>query len=462
MPLNAAPRIDALLNSAGPRHIGKVMTTDGTAVGIAGLGNAAKLGDLIRIETDNNQSIKLQVVALERDYVRCVAFQRLTGIAIGDNAVLEGTSARIAPCDGWVGRILNAFGDPLDGRSLPNGDQAYPLENIAPTSALRKPLGPRLSTGFNAFNTFLPICRGQRVGLFAGSGIGKSILLGQLTRQIKCDVAVIALIGERGREVRSFIEETLGTEGLSKSVVFVATADESALAKKRAANLAVSTAEYFRNQGKQVLLVFDSLTRYAESHREIALAAGEAPTLHAFPPSTFQAIASLVERAGPGLDCQGDITAVLSVLVAGSDMEEPVSDMVRGILDGHIILDRRIAERGRYPAIDILRSVSRSLPSSASLEQFELLGQARAILRTYEDSETIVRAGLYAAGTDPQIDRALAIWPKLEAFCAVSNASGIEASYNKLYEILNNRDDERENMSTSLDNAPTENLKEAG
>jgi len=324
------------------------------------------------------------------------------------------------------------------------------LEHAAPNAALRKTLGERLPTGVCVLDTLLPICRGQRVGLFAGSGVGKSSLLGEIACGVECDVAVVAMIGERGREVRGFIEETLGPEGMKKTVIVASTADQSPLAKKRGAHLAMATAEYFRNKGKQVLLLFDSLTRYAEAHREIALSAGEAPSLHAFPPSTFRTIASLVERSGPGEEGQGDITAVFSVLVAGSDHNEPVADMIRGILDGHIVLERAIAERGRFPAIDVSRSVSRSLPRAASEEENLLLREARAILRAYEDSETIVRAGLYAHGADAQIDRALEIWPKLDAFIAEKNKVGIAASFEKLNRIVHGA---RKGASTTHANA---------
>ena len=254
------------------------------------------------------------------------------------------------------------------------------------------------------------------MGLFAGSGVGKSTLLSMLAKGVSADVVVIGLIGERGRELREFVEETLGAEGLARAVVIAATSDQSPLMRRRCAWAAMTVAEHFRDQGKHVLFLADSITRFAEAHREIALSAGEAASYRGFPPSTSQLIMSLAERSGPGPQGSGDITAIFSVLVAGSDMEEPVADILRGTLDGHVVLDRAIAERGRFPAVDVLRSVSRSLPHAASLSENALIARARAMLGIYAESELMVRAGLYAAGTDPKLDEAVRINPALDAF----------------------------------------------
>jgi len=280
----------------------------------------------------------------------------------------------------------------------------------------RRGLGARVNTGLAVFDTFLPLCRGQRIGLFAGSGVGKSSLLAQLAKGVDADVVVLALIGERSREVRDFVEETLGEEGRKRSVVVVSTCDEPAPLKRRAAQLALTTAEYFRDQGKHVLLLFDSVTRFADAYREIGLTAGETPSLRAYPPSTFRTVSSLAERAGPGGGKAGDITAVFTVLVAGSDMDEPIADMMRSILDGHVVLERSIAERGRFPAIDVRRSVSRSLPRAASDEENALLGNGRATIAAYEEAATMIQTGLYTRGSDAAIDRAVALWPALDHF----------------------------------------------
>jgi flagellum-specific ATP synthase len=340
--------------------------------------------------------------------------------------------------DSLLGRVVDAFGQPMDGRPLSGGLRPVPLRRSPPQPAGRRGLGARMDTGLAIFDTLLPLARGQRIGLFAGSGVGKSTLLGQLARGVAADVIVIGLIGERGREVRDFVTDTLGAEGMARAVVVAATSDQSPLARRQAAWLATAVAETFRDEGKHVLLLMDSLTRFAEGHREVALAAGEAPSLRAYPPSTAHAIASLVERAGPGAGDaarQGDITAVYSVLVAGSDMEEPVADIARGTLDGHVVLDRAIAERGRFPAVDVRRSVSRSLPGCATAEENALLAEARRLIGAHEDVEPMLRTGLYAAGSDAAVDRAVATHEALEAFVA-SPSEGCGAAFAKLASVL--------------------------
>jgi flagellum-specific ATP synthase len=287
-----------------------------------------------------------------------------------------------------------------------------------------------------AFNTVLPIVRGQRVGLFAGSGVGKSMLLGHLARHMQADVVVIALIGERGRELREFVEHVLGPEGMRRAVIVAATSDRSPLIRRRCAWAAMAVAEFFRDQGQQVLFLADSITRFAEAHREVATAAGEMPALRGFPASTSHLIMSLCERAGPGEDGSGDITALLTVLVAGSDMEEPIADILRGVLDGHVVLDRQIAERGRYPAIDLLRSVSRSLPRAATEEENALISSARGLLGSYARSETMIKAGLYSEGSDPGLDQAIKIWPELDGFLADKEAVSAKNSFARLGVIL--------------------------
>jgi flagellum-specific ATP synthase len=311
------------------------------------------------------------------------------------------------------------------------------LRAPAPPAATRRRFGNRLETGTAIFDTLLPLVRGQRIGLFAGSGVGKSSLLAKFARGVDADVVVIALVGERGRELREFTERVLGPKGMARSVVVTATSDQSPLMRRMCALTAMAVAEHFRDQGKHVLLLVDSVTRFAEAHREVALAGGEGASLRGFPPSLTQAIMGLAERAGPGPEGAGDITAVFSVLVAGSDMEEPVADILRGVLDGHVVMDRRIAERGRYPAIDFLRSVSRSLPEAASEEENQLIAEARRLLGTYDRAEMMIQAGLYAQGTDPLIDRAIKIWPRLDNFLAEpAPATGVGGSFERLKATL--------------------------
>jgi len=316
-------------------------------------------------------------------------------------------------------------------RSIPRRLHAAPLPAHA-----RRGIGPRLPSGWMVTDTMLPICRGQRLGLFAGSGVGKSTFLGSLAAGMQAERVVIALIGERSREVNDFVRNVLPKSILSKTVIVAATASEPPGAKKRAAYCAMTAAEHFRDQGQNVLLLFDSITRFAEAHRETALVAGETPALNAFPPSTVRVIAELAERAGPGTDGKGDITAIYSVLVAGSDMEEPVADMIRGILDGHIILARDIAERGRYPAIDILRSVSRSLPHAATDEENALIRECRRMFALYEEIAPMLRANLYEFGKDAEADKAIALFALLDKYAGTRNESGIKTAFARLEEIL--------------------------
>ena len=339
----------------------------------------------------------------------------MDGLSIGMRVELI-FAPLLAPANSWIGRIVDPFGKPLDGRPLLAGGEERGFRPAPPPAAGRNRLGTRLDTGLAVFDTLLPLVRGQRMGLFAGSGVGKSTLLSSLARGVSADVVVIGLIGERGRELREFVEEVLGKEGMARSVVVAATSDQSPLTRRRCAWAAMTVAEHFRDQGKHVLFLADSITRFAEAHREIALAAGESPSYRGFPPSTSQMIMSLAERSGPGPIGSGDITAIFSVLVAGSDMEEPVADILRGVLDGHVVLDRAIAERGRFPAVDVLRSVSRSLPQAASAHENALIARARALLGTYAESELMIRAGLYAPGSDARLDEAVRIQPGLDMF----------------------------------------------
>jgi flagellum-specific ATP synthase len=328
------------------------------------------------------------------------------------------------------------MGRPLDGRTLPKGDNEQPIRANAIAPAERTLLGDRLETGMAAFNTVLPIVKGQRIGLFAGSGVGKSSLLGHFAKHVDADVVVLALIGERGRELAEFVQNVLGPEGLARTVIVAATSDQSALLRRRCAWTAMAVAEYFRDRGQHVLLLADSLTRFAEAHREIAVATGELPTMRGYPPSLSHQLMGLCERAGPGRDADGAITAIFSVLVAGSDMDEPVADILRGVLDGHTVLDRSIAERGRYPAINLLRSISRSLPRAANPLENELIEQVRYMLSLYEKSEVMIDAGLYEPGRNEKLDEAIAVWSELDAFLAQKETHGVHQSFDKLRLIL--------------------------
>lgn len=413
------------------RHFGRVSEVHAQTVLVQGLSLRARLGDRVCIA----HHIGGEILSMNRDGAEVLPESPLEGLAIGDLAEHLGSNT-IAPDTSWIGRVIDPYGAPLDERALARGPKARALRTPPPPPARRKRLGGRLSTGLDAFNTVLPLVRGQRIGLFAGSGVGKTMLLGQMARGIDADVVVLALVGERGRELRDFTEDVLGTEGLARSIVVSATSDQSPLARRRAALTAMAVAEHFRDQGQHVLLLCDSVTRFAEAHREIALAAGEAPSLRGFPPSTAHQIMALAERAGPGVEGQGDITAVFTVLVAGSDMDEPVADILRGVLDGHVILDRAIAERGRFPAIDLMRSVSRSLPAAATPSENAQIAEARRLIGAWERAEMMVQAGLYAQGSDPLTDRAIRLFGKLDAFLAGSESNSPNDSFARLKKAL--------------------------
>lgn len=397
------------------RHFGQVSAIQGGLISASGLNSHASLGDRVMFSMRSGRTLAGEIVALHAQHAAILPEGPMDGLSIGTRVELV-FAPTLAPANAWIGRIIDPFGKPLDGRPILAGGEERGFRPPPPPAASRNRLGARLDTGLAVFDTILPLVRGQRMGLFAGSGVGKSTLLSALAKGVSADVVVIALVGERGRELREFVEETLGEEGMARSVVVAATSDQSPLMRRRCAWAAMTVAEHFRDQGKHVLFLADSITRFAEAHREIALAAGESPSYRGFPPSVSHLIMSLAERSGPGPQGSGDITAIFSVLVAGSDMEEPVADILRGVLDGHVVLDRAIAERGRYPAVDVLRSVSRSLPQAASAPENVLIARARALLGTYAESELMIRAGLYAQGSDPKLDEAVRLYPALDQF----------------------------------------------
>lgn len=416
------------------QHFGRVTAIRAGVVEVGGLTHSASVGDRVGFL---HGALTGEVVGLTPESAHVLPEGPTDGLSIGAVAELL-FRPTLSPCDGWIGRIIDPLGRPLDGRPLPAGHADRRYRAPPPPAASRRRLGARLDTGLAVFDTLLPIVRGQRIGLFAGSGVGKSTLLSALAKGVTADVVVIAMVGERGRELREFVESTLGPEGMARAVIVAATSDQSPLMRRRCAWAAMAAAEHFRDAGRHVLFLADSITRFAEAHREIALASGEAPSHRGFPPSTSQMIMALAERSGPGPEGSGDITAIFSVLVAGSDMEEPVADILRGVLDGHVVLDRAIAERGRFPAVDILRSVSRSLPHAATEVENALIGRARAALGLYAESELMIKAGLYAHGTDPRLDEAVRIWPALDGFAALASPDA-QDSFRMLSEALNFR-----------------------
>ncbi|WP_353473546.1 FliI/YscN family ATPase [Salipiger sp. H15] len=416
------------------RAVGRVRSVEGTIIWVRGLAHQARIGDRLRLMRAAGP-LGGEVLRIREELVAMLPDDGVEGVSQGDRVAVLGAPG-LAPSDGWIGRVIDPYGVPLDGAPIAPGPQLRSIRGSPPPAAWRRGLGARLATGLAAFDTLLPIVRGQRIGLFAGSGVGKSRLLAALARGMAAEVVVLALVGERGRELHDFVHDVLGPEGMARAVVVAATSDRSPLERRRCAMAAMTVAEHFRDQGRQVLFLADSITRFAEAHREVAIAAGELPALRGFPPSTAHQIMRLAERAGPGVAGSGDITAVFSVLVAGSDMEEPIADILRGVLDGHTVLSREIAERGRYPSIDILRSVSRSLPEAASPAENEILLKVRQLLGAYSRSEAMIRAGLYRDGEDAVLDQAIRIWAELDGFFAEASPHGPAAAFSRLELLL--------------------------
>lgn len=423
------------------RPLGQIEGIEGGAVRMSGLSGHAAIGDRVRLGS-TGFSCEGEIVSADGKMLSAIPDGAITGLRPGDPVTLLGPLS-ISPDVGWMGRVVDPRGRSLDGRPLLPGLAVQSLTAAAPDAVHRRGLGARVQTGLRAMNTLLPLVRGQRIGLFAGSGVGKSTLLGTLARRIEADVVVFAMIGERGREVRDFVSQVLGPEGMARTVVVAATADAPASSRARCLPAAMTVAETFRNEGKHVLLLADSITRHAEAHRQVAAVRGEALSLGGYPASMATELASLCERAGPGVEGQGDITAAFTVLVAGSDMEGPVADALRGVLDGHIVLDRAIAERGRFPAIDLVRSVSRSLPDAAGPHENTLIQEARRLIGAYEKAEMMIQAGLYAPGSDRTVDAAIQAWPKLDAFIGQMEPGSVDESFAALARCLSRRVEER-------------------
>ncbi len=417
---------------------GSVSGIQGMLVEIAGVQGNLSVGDRCDIVARGAKLVPCEVVGFRDGHALAMPFGALDGVGLGCKAILAETEPVIYPTSAWLGRVVDGFGEPADGKgALPMGEKAYSIRSQPPPAHARRRLGGKLDLGVRAINTFLTCCRGQRMGIFSGSGVGKSILLSMLARFTSAEVVVFGLIGERGRELKEFLEDDLGTEGLARSVVVVATSDQSALLRRQSAYMTMAVAEYFRDQGKDVLCLMDSVTRFAMAQREIGLSAGEPPASKGYTPTVFAELPKLLERAGPGVG-EGSITGLFSVLVEGDDENEPISDAVRGILDGHIMLDRSIAHRNRFPAINVLRSVSRTMPDCNTDDENAVVNRARALVATYEDMAELIRIGAYRAGSDAQIDEAIRFYPQIETFLTQNqeDRQKLEEGYEQLAEIL--------------------------
>ncbi|HHK74834.1 MAG TPA: flagellar protein export ATPase FliI [Rhizobiales bacterium] len=427
------------------RLYGRVLSVQGLLVEVGGPLYAMGVGARLSIETGlPGRDVPCEVVGFRGEHALCMPFKPLEGVRMGCKVQVKSTAAYVRPSAAWLGRVVNAMGEPIDGKGpLVLGASSCHLRNLPPPAHMRKRVGPPVDLGVKALNCFATCCEGQRMGIFAGSGVGKSVLLSMLASNTACDVSIIGLIGERGREVQEFIEDNLGEEGLKRSIVVVATSDEAALMRRQAAYLTLTLAEYFRDLGQNVLCLMDSVTRFAMAQREIGLSAGEPPTSKGYTPTVFSELPRLLERAGPGTG-QGSITGLFTVLVEGDDHNEPVADSVRSILDGHIVMERSIAERGRFPAINVLKSVSRTMPDCLSEENQVVVNRARKLMATYSDMEEVIRLGAYRPGSDPVIDEAIHYNEALEAFLSQrrDHAVTLDEGYAELARILSENDQE--------------------
>ena len=435
----AVERLDPLTIS------GRVAAVNGLLIEARGGLTRLSVGARAEIIRFGEKPLSAEVVGFRDTRALLMPFGPVEGVAPGAEIRIEPLGSAVRPTKAWLGRVIDAFGNPVDGKGpLPQGAAAYPLRAAPPSAHARARVGERLDMGVRAMNVFTTCCRGQRLGVFAGSGVGKSVLLSMMAKNADCDAVVVGLIGERGREVREFIEETLGEEGLKRAIVVVATSDEPALKRRQAAYMTMAIAEFLRDQDMEVLCLMDSVTRFAMAQREIGLAAGEPPTTKGYTPTVFTELPKLLERAGPGPvradgTKAGPITGIFTVLVDGDDHNEPIADAVRGILDGHIVMERAIAERGRFPAINVLKSISRTMPGCHLPHEREIVKSARQALSSYANMEELIRIGAYRTGADPLVDRAIALNPELEAFLAQDKdeVTSLAAGFERLDGILN-------------------------
>jgi len=403
----------ALENSDTLEHAGRVTKIVGLAVEASG--PSSKIGDICELYTlDGERSMRAEIVGFRDGQTLLMPFGSVEGIGLGSYVVYTGTSLRVPVGKDLAGRILDALGHPFDDLPAPKTEAWYPADNVPPNPLARERIHEVLPLGVKAIDGMLTVGRGQRLGIFSGSGVGKSTLLGMIARYAVADINVIVLVGERGREVRDFIERDLGEEGLRKSVLVIATSDQPALLRLKCAMTGTAIAEYFRDCGYKVLLLMDSLTRFAMAQREIGMAAGEPPVSRGFPPSVYALLPKLLERSG--MSDKGSITGLYTVLVEGDDLNEPISDTVRGILDGHIVLSRSIANSNHYPPIDVLASVSRVMPEIITPEHMEAFGTLKSMIAVYREAEDLINIGAYKKGANPEIDRAVMLHSAIQSY----------------------------------------------
>ncbi|CAI6262167.1 flagellar protein export ATPase FliI [Bacillus subtilis] len=406
--------IDCIEMTDSYKRYGKVKRVIGLM--IESKGPASSIGDvcLIYAKGQSGKVIKAEVVGFQEENILLMPYLEAASIAPGSIVEATGESLRVKVGTGLIGQVIDAFGEPLDGKLLPKGLSPVSTEQSPPNPMKRPPIREKMGVGVRSIDSLLTVGKGQRIGIFAGSGVGKSTLMGMIAKQTEADLNVIALVGERGREVREFIEKDLGKEGLKRSIVVVATSDQPALMRLKAAYTATAIAEYFRDKGQNVMFMMDSVTRVAMAQREIGLAAGEPPTTKGYTPSVFAILPRLLERTGANE--HGTITAFYTVLVDGDDMNEPIADTVRGILDGHIVLDRALANKGQFPAVNILKSISRVMSNISTKQHLDAANKFRELLSTYQNSEDLINIGAYKRGSSREIDEAIQFYPQLIQF----------------------------------------------
>ncbi len=417
---------------------GSVSSIQGLLISVKGIDQLVSIGSKCEIENRSGETHPGEVVGFRENYTLVMSFYDLEGVGLGCKVIIREAESVIYPDKSWLGRVLNPMGEPIDGKGpLIRGSLPYKLKSSPPLASERNRLGEKIDLGVKSINTFVTCCRGQRMGIFSGSGVGKSVLLSMMAKHTKSDINIIGLVGERGREVQEFIEDNLGSDGLKKSIIVVATSNESALLRRQAGYLTLTLSEYFRDLDNNVLCLMDSITRFAQAQREIGLSGGEPPASKGYTPTVFSELPKLLERAGPGKD-KGNITGLFTVLVEGDDHNEPISDAVRAIVDGHIVLEREIMERGRYPAINILKSVSRSMPGCNNEIENQLISDAKSNVSLYEKMSEMIRLGAYKKGSDSNLDRAIYLYPLIEKFLSqhIDEESNFENDYLELEEIL--------------------------
>ncbi len=417
------------------------VSRDGKVSQVVGLvieatGPRGAVGSLCKIQSNNCDQIRAEIVGFRQDKILLMPLDDTIGITPGSRVKASSQPLTIPVGDNLVGRVLDGLGNPMDGLGPISGDNHYPVFNLPPDPLKRARIQTQLTCGIRGIDGLVPIANGQRVGIFSGSGVGKSVTLGMVARNTSAEINVIALVGERGREVREFIENDLGEEGMKRSVLVIATSDQAPYIRLKAALVATTIAEYFRDKGKNVMLMMDSLTRVAQAQREVGLAVGEAPTAKGYTPSVFAFLPRLLERAGT--NDVGSITGLYSVLVEGDDLSDPVADAARSILDGHLVLSRDLANKGHYPPLDVLKSVSRLKNSITSKERLNQINRIIELLAVYRDAEDLINIGAYSTGNNPKVDLAVKLIPEINNFLTqdIDESSNLDATFEEVSNIF--------------------------